>query len=76
MSIADYSAVVTHFGKTSANADWRDGTTRPWRADIDGDERVDVVDHSIAVTRFGTQTASCASRSSREAVDRSNMATA
>ncbi|MBI4504490.1 MAG: hypothetical protein HY691_03060, partial [Chloroflexi bacterium] len=56
VSIADYSLVVTHFGKSMASADWRDATTRPWRADLDGDEAVDVVDHSIAVTRFGTST--------------------
>lgn len=63
MSIVDYSAVVTHFGKSGASADWRDATTRPWRADLDGDGQVDVVDHSIAVTRFGTQAASCAAPS-------------
>lgn len=68
VSIVDYSAIVTHFGKTGASADWRDVATRPWRADLDGDALVAVVDHSIAVTRFGAQAATCAAPSDPTAV--------
>ncbi|MBI2322218.1 MAG: pre-peptidase C-terminal domain-containing protein [Chloroflexi bacterium] len=63
VSIADYSLVVTHFGKSSASTDWGDAATRPWRADLDGDLSVDVLDHSIAVTRFGTAIDQCAAPS-------------
>lgn len=63
VSIADYSLVVTHFGKSSASTDWGDAATRPWRADLDGDLIVDVLDHSIAVTRFGTAIDQCAAPS-------------
>lgn len=57
VSAVDYSLVVTHYGKSSASADWRDPATRPWRADLDGDERVGVVDYSLVVSFYGTATA-------------------
>lgn len=55
VSILDYSAVVTHFGKQRGHADWL-SSLRAYRADQNGDGVVDVLDHSLAVTRFGTAT--------------------
>ncbi|MBI4497854.1 MAG: CSLREA domain-containing protein [Chloroflexi bacterium] len=53
VSIADFSLIVTHFGKTSAHGAWTDPAITAFRADLNGDRRVSIVDFSIVVSRFG-----------------------
>ncbi len=59
VTVLDFSLVVTHFGKTSASADWTVGNPAPYRADLNGSGAVSILDFSMVVTKFGASVASC-----------------
>ncbi|MCX6020437.1 MAG: hypothetical protein NTZ05_01675 [Chloroflexi bacterium] len=60
VSAADFSLIVTHYGKMVGDSVWTDASPPAYRADLDGDGRVGTLDFSIVVTRFGTTAGACA----------------
>ncbi|MCX6020319.1 MAG: hypothetical protein NTZ05_01035, partial [Chloroflexi bacterium] len=68
ISVADVSLVVTHYGRTAADAVWTDAALRAYRADLDGDGRVGVLDFSMVVSRFAQEGTGCAPASNPAAV--------
>ncbi|MBI4498411.1 MAG: hypothetical protein HY689_10975, partial [Chloroflexi bacterium] len=42
------------FGKTNAHPVWTNPAITAFRADLNGDRRVSIVDFSIVVSRFGS----------------------
>jgi len=51
---------VSNFSKTNASPDWSDPSKLAFRADLNGDNRVTILDFSIVVSRFGATATSCA----------------
>ncbi|MCX6021319.1 MAG: hypothetical protein NTZ05_06250 [Chloroflexi bacterium] len=59
VSAIDYSLLVTHYGKTSADPGWLTAPGPAFPADLDGDGRIGVLDFSVLVSRFGTTATAC-----------------
>ncbi|MCX6022263.1 MAG: hypothetical protein NTZ05_11135, partial [Chloroflexi bacterium] len=60
VSVVDVSLVVTHYGKLATDSAWSDAALRAFRADLDGDGRVGVLDFSVVVSRFASEGTGCA----------------
>ncbi|MCX6020318.1 MAG: hypothetical protein NTZ05_01030 [Chloroflexi bacterium] len=60
VSVADFSLVVTYYGKTVGETGWTEASPPAYRGDVDGDGRIGTLDYSVVVSRFNATAAVCA----------------